>query len=260
MSAPARRLTPAQVEAEVSREVARINSTPHGRTPELEGKCRICRDPDSRRRVNIMLGHGMRPAEIVENLSDINDRRRKNAKIGYWSVFNHRKEHFRLQEHVKEAQLRVLERRAEEEGLALAEGVGSILTLRGYLEIIANKGFESLVNADSVGFTTGLDAQRELEVLMRSDRVEAERAAIRRDVALIQQAIIDTLPEDMMRAVSHRLDVLRGVISEDDEDEDTIEGEIVVEGDMGDADDDDEAYDVADFVMDADDDDELEQP
>lgn len=258
MSAPTRTPTRAQVDAEVSREVARI-VTEHGRPPELLGKCRICRDPDSRRRVNTMLGYGMRPAEIVENLSDINDRRRKNAQIGYWSVWNHRKEHYNIQEQAKEAQLRILERRAEEEGLMLAEGAGSILTLRGYLEIIANKGFQTLVDAREIGFTTGLDAQRELESLMKGDKIEAERASVRRDVALIQQAITEEFTEDEMRRLSRRLDILRGIISEEDEDEDVIEGVIDDDDDddFGD-DEDEEAYDVVDFENETDDDDDLE--
>lgn len=248
MSAPARRMSRQQVDAEVSREVARIVET-HGRPPELLGRCRICRDPESRRRVNNMLAYGMRPAEIAENLADINSRRAKNAQIGYWSVWNHRKEHFNVQEQARESQLRMLERRAEEEGLTLAEGVGSILTLKGYLEIIANKGFQNLVDRDDVGYTIGLDAQRELDKLIKADRDEVERAALRRDVALLHQVVMDEADDPTRERIRYRLAVLRGDIVETDED--VIDAEV------------DEDYaddDVADFSDEIDDDDELGAP
>jgi len=251
MSAPARRLTQRQVDAEVSREVARIQHE-YGTQPELAGKCRVCRHPDSKRRVNQMLGYGMRPQEIVDNIADINARLRKNQQIGYWSVWNHRKEHFNIQAAASEARRRILERRAEEDGNDLSQGVGTILTAKGYLEIVADKGFRNLISDDAeVGWEDGLNAQLKLETLEKADSVEAERAAMRRDVALIQQAIAETLTPEQMRAISHRLDVLRGVVSEDDEDE-AIEGEIVDDADEGYGD------DEADFVMDIDDEDELE--
>lgn len=255
MSTP-RRLTQRQLEADVNREVARVQEEhPRQAIERMRNprrRCRVCHDQDALRRVNRMLTLGMRPPDIVENLADINARKRKGETIGYWSVYDHRKNHFNVQETVNAGWLRTLERRAEEEGISLADGTGSLLTLRGYLEIIAQKGLQDLIDRDQVGYTVGLDAQRELENLMKADAEHAERAALRRDVALIQQAIMEEFTEEEMSRLSRRLDVLRGVVSEDDED--TIEGEIVDEDEEGY----DDSEEVADFVMDVDEDDELD--
>jgi hypothetical protein len=55
-----------------------------------------------------------------------------------------------------------------------------------------------------------------------------------------------------MKALSHRLDVLRGVASDDDDDDNVIDADVV-----GDDDDDEYPDEVADFTMDKDEDDEL---
>lgn len=248
-------VTPRQLEAEVNRELVRIRQEhlPQNMNPSkgAGGKCRVCSDPVAKRRVNTMLTHMMRPAEIVENLADVNERKKKNQQIGYWSVYLHRKNHFQNQDSINEGWVRMMERRAEEEGIDLAQGVGSILTLRGMLDIVAHKGMRKLMDPDTaVAWQEGVEAQAALEKLLKADKDQAERAAMRRDLALIQQAIVETLDEAQMKAVSHKLDVLRGIVSED-EDEGIIEGEVV--------EDDDDGYGggVADFVADIDDDDEL---
>lgn len=237
------------LEREVSQEVVRVQE--EHQIVRQGRPCRICNDPEAKRRVNLMLSHGMVIPEIVKNVTDLNQGKKKSEQIGYWSVQNHRALHFNVQEPAKEAYRRILERRREEEGELLGEAVGSILTARGYLEIIASKGFEALVKDDtSVGFSTGLEAQLKLEELLKADKDQAERAMIRKDLALIQQAITDELDEATMRRISHRLDILRGVASEDDDDT-TIEGEII-------DDDDDDDDDVADFANEKDDEDTLE--
>jgi hypothetical protein len=244
MSAPARRLNQRSLEADVNREVARVTQE-HTVVRHGGGQpCRVCSDPEARRRVNLLLSHGVGISEILLSISDINAKRKKNKQIKYWSVQNHRANHFNIQEPANEAYRRILERRREEEADTLGEGITNILTARGYLEIIASKGFETLVKTDTaVGFTTGLDAQLKLEELMKADQDQAVMSAMRRDVAMIQQAIQDTLSDDQMRAISKRLDELRGVAPEDN----FIEGQII-----DDADDDDD--DEADFDDDGDDD------
>ena len=245
--------------AEVSREVARIQREHAHVVPRAKRgrKCRVCDDPDARRRINTMLSRGMRPGEIVENIVDINARRAKNNQITYGSIRDHRQNHFNIQEPTKAAYLRMLERHAaQEDANLLAEGVGSQLTLRGYLAIVADKGFQELIKDDQhVGYTVGLDAMRELEMLAKADRDEAERAKLRADVALLQQAVREEFTPEEMRRLSHRIDVLRGVINEDDDDEE-IEGEVVDDeeddGEYG------EDWDkAADFVMEPDEDDPL---
>lgn len=243
MSAPAR-LNRRSLEADVNREVDRVTRE-HTVVRQQGQPCRVCADPEARRRVNVLLSHGLAIPEILLNISDVNAKLKKNKQIKYWSVQNHRANHFNAQEPAKAAYRRILEQRREEEGELLGDVVRNILTARGYLEIIANKGFEDLVKPDRVvPYEMGLNAQLKLEELMKADQDQAAMAAMRRDVALIQQAIVDTLSEDQMRAISKRLDELRGVAPEDT----FIEGQVI-----DDADDDDD--DEADFDDDGDDDD-----
>lgn len=242
MSTPAG-LNRRSLEAHVNREVARVTQE-HTVVRQQGQPCRICSDPEARRRVNILLAHGLSIPEVLRNISDINAKLKKNKQIKYWSVQNHRTNHFNIQEPAREAYRRILERRREEEGELLGEAVSNILTARGYLEIIASKGAQDLVDPDTkVPYSVGLEAQVRLEDMLKADQDQAAMMALRRDVALIQQAIVDTLTEDQMRAISKRLDELRGVAPEDN----IIEGQII---DDADEDDDDEA----DFDDDGDDD------
>lgn len=250
-------ISESDIQRDITREVARIRrEIPETHSPlsNRGRKCAVCSDPDVRRRVNTLLGIGMGASEIVRSLEDINAKRKKTEQVRVWSIYRHRDNHFNLQDPKKAALLRVLENEyAREHADAVAEGVEDFLTARAYLKIVARKGFENLVAEDTaVGFVTGLEAQLKLEEMEKDDRDLAERLALRRDVGLIQQAIRDTLTEEQMRALSHRLDVLRGKASDDEDEEDeVIEGEIV--------DDDDDEYPeaVADFTMDNDEDDEL---
>lgn len=244
-----RQLTSQQLDRDVSREITHIRDNhPVNPDPSNRGsKCRVCTDPEAKRRVNTMLAGLLRPAEIVENIADLNAERPKNRQITYWSVRMHRENHFNLQEPLKDAVRRTMERHAAEEGSLIAEGVGNILTARGFLAIIASKGFQDLNREDrTVDFQTGVEAQLKLESLTKDEEARAELAAIRRKVALIQQAISEEFSEDEMRRVARRLDILSGVISEDAED--TIEG-VIVDDDDVDYDDDD----VADFATEPDD-------
>jgi hypothetical protein len=245
----------AELNRQVSREVALIRSEADHRPVSTRGrKCRVCHDPEAMRRVNTMLAHGMGPTEIVRNLGDVNSKRRKNDQIGFWSVRDHRENHFNIQEPARAATLRILEEEyAKENGDLLAEGVSNILTARGMLRIIAQKGLEHLVKEDTeVSFLIGLDARLKLDEMEAGDRDQAERAALRRDVGLIQQAVREVLTDEQMKALSHRLDVLRGVASDDDDDDNVIDADVV-----GDDDDDEYPDEVADFTMDKDEDDEL---
>lgn len=251
-------LSEGELERQVSREVARIRDQPASVAGRTRGqKCRICSDPDARRRVNSLLSIGMGPTEITRNLEDINLKRKKSQQITMWSVREHRERHFNIQEPAKAAILRSLEEEyAREHNDLMAEGVGNILTGRGYLKIVAQKGFSQLIKDDTtVGFTTGLEAQLKLDELEKDDRDQAERAMLRRDVGLIQQAIREEFTEEEMARLSRRLNILRGVVTEDEDDEDSDE---IIDVEIDDEDDDEEGGEVADFVMGHDDEDPLE--
>lgn len=206
-------------------------------------RCRVCIDPEARRRVNTLLGLAKGDTEIYRAMEDLNAIRRKNQRISAGVIRYHREHHFNIQEPAQAAQRRILEERAREEDLdLLADGVRNILTARGFLEIVANKGLEHLLKDDTVvPYEDGVNAQLKLEQIVKADEDAVERAAMRRDVALIQQAITEEFDEEQMKRLSHRLNVLRGTATEEDN---VIEGVI-----------DDEVYDddEADFADDEED-------
>lgn len=242
MSAPApdprRRLR-----QEVNREVARIRAedVPSER---YEYRCRICRDPEAQRKVNRLIAYGMRDTEIVDHMAEINAKRPKNAQITFWVVRRHRERHFNVQEPAQAAYRRILERRAAEQGEELSEASRTLLTAMGYLDIVAHKGFQKLMDPDTeVGYTVGLEAMLKLEELQSRGEVERQLAEYRRQVGMLQQVVMEEVDELTRARISRRLTELTTGITNDDDD--AIEGEIIDDED----DDDDDGWDP---VMEAD--------
>jgi len=100
----------------------------------------------------------------------------------------------------------------------------------GFLDIVAQKGFENLVAEDTVvDFETGLKAQLKLEEMQRDGAIEAQVAEMRKDVSILQQAVRDVVPPALMAEIAARIDDLKGItrddimeaeIIDDDEDDD----------------------------------------
>lgn len=223
-----------QVAREVEREVAVIRNQHQDRLPEH--RCRVCQDPESRARVNRLLAFGMKSSEIVEHVGDLNERRSKNNQITYWSITRHAERHFNIQDPANAAYRRILERRKAQLADEFADGVETLLTGMGYLDVVAHKGFENLMDEGTVvDFETGLKAQLKLEEMQRDGAVEEQIAQMRRDVSLLQQAVRDVVPENLLAEISSRIDELRGTVRDD-----TIDAEVV---DDDEDDDDDVGYD-----------------
>lgn len=244
MTAPARArrimaaggLTARQIESEVSREVARIQDEHPPQMPT--GRCRVCQHPESRQKVNTLLTYGMGATEILEFVEDINAKRSKNNKITLDSIRNHKhRGHFNVQSPTNAAYRRILERRKAQLSDEVADGSEHLLTGMAYLDVVAHKGWQHLVDDETVvDYETGLKAQLKLEEMVRDGQVEEQVAQMRRDVALLQQAVKDVVPEQYLREITERIDELTGNVADDN----IIDAEVV---DDGDYDDDDEGHD-----------------
>ncbi len=225
-------LTGRQVEAEVNREVAAIRADHRDRLPS--NRCRVCQDPESRSRVNRLLSYGMKVNEITEYVEDLNAKRAKNNQITYWSVLRHAERHFNVQDPTNAARRRILERRKSQVADEFGDAAEHLLTGMAYLDIVAQKGFQNLVDDDTVvDYETGLKAQLKLEELQRDGAVEEQIAEMRRDVSLLQQAVKDVVPAALMAQIVERIDELKGNSRDD-----VIDAELV-----DDEDDDDVGYD-----------------
>lgn len=221
-----------QIEAEVNREVAAIRQRP---TELPSHRCRVCQDPESRQRVNRLLAYGMRPGEIEELVSDLNEKRGKNNKITYWSIARHAERHFNVQAPANAAYRRILERRRGQVADEFGDAAGHILTGMAYLDIVAQKGFQSLLEEDTVvDYEVGLKAQLKLEEMQREGAIEQQVAEMRRDVSIIQQAVKDVVSPAVMSEIIARIDELKGNTRDDA----IMDAEVV-----DDADDDDVGYD-----------------
>ncbi len=230
---PAGGITARQLDAEVNREVAAIRAEHQDRVPEH--RCRVCQDPESRSRINRLLAYGMKVGEIAELVEDLNAKRAKNNKITYWSVLRHSERHFNVQDPTNAARRRILERRKAEVAEELGDAAAHLLTGMAYLDIVAQKGFEHLIDDETVvDFETGLKAQLKLEDMQRDGAVEQQVADMRRDVAMLQQAVRDVVPPNLMAQIADRIDELKGNVRDD-----FVEAELIDDED----DDDDVGYD-----------------
>lgn len=240
---PAGNLTGQQLENEINREVAAIRAQHPDRLPQT--RCRVCQDPESRSRVNRLLAYGMKVGEIEGLVEDLNEKRAKNNKITFWSLTRHAERHFNVQDPTNAARRRILERRKAQVAEELGDAAAHLLTGMAYLDIVAQKGFEHLIAEDTVvDYETGLKAQLKLEDMQRDGAVEEQVAAMRRDVAMLQQAVRDVVPASLMAQIADRIDELKGnsrddvveaeVIEDDDEDDDDVGYDPVISSDAND--------------------------
>lgn len=225
-------LTGRQLEAEINREVAAIRAEHRDQLPEH--RCRVCQDPESRSRVNRLLAYGMKIAEIEGLVEDLNAKRPKNNRITYWSLRNHAERHFNVQDPTNAARRRILERRKAQVADEVGDAASHLLTGMAFLDIVAQKGFEHLIDDTTVvDFETGLKAQLKLEEMTRDGAIEEQVAEMRRDVSILQQAVKDVVPPALMAQIAERIDELKGTARDD-----VIEAEVV-----DDDEDDDVGYD-----------------
>ena len=113
----------------------------------------------------------------------------------------------------------------------------------GYLDIVAQKGFENLVAEDTVvDYETGLKAQLKLEEMQRDGAIEEQIAEMRRDVSILQQAVKDVVPASLMAQIAERIDELKGTSRDDyveaeviDDEDDDVGYDPVLSSDSNDA-------------------------
>lgn len=193
--------------AEIEREMAAIGVPP----PRPERRCRICKHPDSRDRVNRLLAYGMGPSEIVDYCSDLNELRPDRDQITYWSVYTHSKRHFNIQEPANASYRRILEKNVRAHADEFLGGVENLLTVYGFLEVVAQKGFETLMSpTTTVDYTKGLDAMMTLHQLTRDGGADREVAELRRQVGMLQKVVLEEADEDTRRRIVARIDELSG--------------------------------------------------
>ena len=135
----------------------------------LEPRCRVCRNDQLRTKVNDMLATGVSYAMILRALQKDNDQLDTPDRVTIDSIRNHTRRHFPVQNVAKATYRRILERRAQENGVDFVKGVATAITPMAFFETVMVKGYETLVDSGTrVEVNTGMIAAARLQALIDS--------------------------------------------------------------------------------------------
>src|SRR6476660_6941615 len=135
----------------------------------LEPRCRVCRNDRLRMKVNDMLATGVSCAMILRALQKDNDQLDIADRVTIDSIRNHTARHFPVQNVAKATYRRILERRAQENGIDFVKGVATAITPMALYETVMVKGYETLVDSDTkVDVNTAMIAAGRLQALIEA--------------------------------------------------------------------------------------------
>lgn len=222
-----------QIEADVQKEIAGLKDK-SGIAFRVEPRCRVCQQETSRMMVNKMLANAMTYTEIFEMAEmAINPTRAKNSKVTYHSIRLHAQRHFNLEEPAKGAYRRMLERRKAESAIQ-QRGVERLITALGFLDVVVQKGYETLIKDETyISATVGMEAAIKLHELSRREAGQQEVAELKQQLNVALSAVKEVVPQEYWAEIVARI-----------EDAETRVGTHVVDAEViGDYDeDDDEPY------------------
>jgi hypothetical protein len=171
----------------------------------LEPRCRVCRNDRLRTKVNDMLATGVSYAMILRALQKDNDQLDVPDRVTIDSIRNHTARHFPVQNVAKATYRRILERRAQENGVDFVKGVATAITPMAFYETVIVRGYETLVDSDTtVDVSTGMIAAARLQALIES-RASGTRIADLR-VGRIIDAIHSSVPEELWPEILRKID------------------------------------------------------
>jgi len=123
---------------------------------------------------------------------------------------------------------RILERRAQENGVDFVKGVATAITPMAFFETIMVKGYETLVDSDTtVDVNTGMIAAARLQALIESRASGTRIADLMVQMGRIIDAIHSTVPEELWPEILRKIDgpVAAGTPGDEIEDWDDAEDE-----------------------------------
>ena len=172
----------------IAAELAEIEENLPAVVPE--SRCHVCTCEEGRELVNRLLGLGLTYREIHRQVGHLNESLPKREKLTYASIRIHHKRHFDTQGAAKAVIRRIVEERAAQQGKDFLNGVGSLVNLHSYLEVMQNKGFEQLASSTpNVSVRDGLHAARLLHILEKEDEKGKDAAAAYADLQKIITAV-----------------------------------------------------------------------
>ncbi len=179
----------------------RINGLP------VEPRCRVCRNDEMRRKVNDLLSGGASYAMVLRALEQDNAKLDQRDRVTIDSIRHHTKRHFPVQNVAKATYRRILERRAQENGVDFVKGVATAITPMAFLETVMVKGYETLVDSGTrVDVNTGMVAAARLQALIESRAGGTSIADLRVQMGRIIDAIHSTVPEELWPEILRKID------------------------------------------------------
>jgi hypothetical protein len=152
---------------------------------------------------NLRLASGASYTMTLRALRDDNAKLDKPDRVTIDSIRNHTVRHFPVQ-NVAKAYRRILERRAEENGVDFVKGVATAITPMAFFETVMVKGYETLVDSDTkVDVNTGMIAAGRLQALIES-RASGTRmvdmwAQMSRIIEVIHHFVPEERHEELLR-------------------------------------------------------------
>ena len=173
----------------------------------LEPRCRVCRNDEVRPKVNDLLAVGTSYAMILRAIEDDNTKLDKRDRITIDSIRNHTARHFPVQNVAQATYRRILERRAQDNGVDFVNAVATAITPMAFYETVMLKGYETLVDSDTqVDVNTGMVAAGRLQALIESRANGTNVAQLIAQLDRIIRAIHDSVPEELWDEILHKID------------------------------------------------------
>jgi len=170
----------------------------------LEPRCRVCRNDEVRPKVNGLLAVGASYAMILRAIADDNTRLDKRDRITIDSIRNHTARHFPVQNVAQATYRRILERRAQDNGVDFVNAVATAITPMAFYETVMAKSYENLVDPDTkVDVSTGMIAAGRLQAMIESRAPSMADILVQLDHII--NAVQSAVPEEMWGDIVEKL-------------------------------------------------------
>lgn len=165
-----------------------------------EPRCRICQS-DFRPLIDRMIAGPYTYAAIARQFHGKDDRLGGNHEALRKSIERHAKQHVTVRD---QAVREIIEQRAIERGLLVEDHKNMLLTSEALLELYVQKGFEQITKEGTwVRHQDVLEAVKMVED-MRRDTISEQVEVLKKQVAVISQAVREIVPPDLHPAIVQR--------------------------------------------------------
>jgi hypothetical protein len=169
---------------------------PMGSFAVADPRCKVCKHPQ-RREIDMMLALGWSRAEVRRYWNDIVASESGGEETDYFkksSVENHAAKHLSAHD---AAVRRIVERRAELEGIDVAAVEGFILTKSGVAEALIQKGLQSVHTGDTLVEPKDMLSAIQVLIELEEKRSVVAEEVMLREIRAFMAAVKNNVDEDL---------------------------------------------------------------